>query len=346
MNMANSINALLKPYIKKINGSLTDLIESKKPEKLYKYVGYQLGLFDENMEKVADVKGGKRLRASIPLIVTKHIGDGEFAMKVAMALELFHNFTLIVDDIQDNDETRRGRPTLWKTIDRPQALNAALVAESLAFECAREASAHLPTKQAQKWYESFQMMTAKVFEGQHLDILFEKEEQVFSAQYIQMIMAKTACLLGQAFSCGFALQAKEDLRKYAANLKQIGEAAGMAFQIQDDILGLWGDPKKTGKPVGSDLKRHKKTLPVVHALEYGSRSARQIILEAYQKDLTDKQTSSILNSLEVAGSKEFAFNQVREYTNKALSILDATPIDAKLKEKLTEIIEALGHRES
>jgi len=344
--MTNSINMLLKPYIKKVNTNLVELIESKKPEKLYKYIGYQLGLYDASFEKVADVKGGKRLRASIPLIVTKHIGDGEFAMKASMALELFHNFTLIIDDIQDNDETRRGRPTLWKTIDTPQALNAALIAESLSFECAREACAHLPTKQAQKWYESFQMMTYKVFEGQHMDILFEKEEQVFSAQYIQMIMAKTACLIGQAFSCGFALQAKEDLRKFATNLKQIGEAAGMAFQIQDDILGLWGDPKKTGKPVGSDLRCHKKTLPVVHALESGSRSARQLILEAYQKDLTEKQTDSILNCLEVAGSKDFAFNQVREYTNKALTILDSTPIDSKLKEKLTEIIEALGHRES
>ncbi len=340
------LNQTLKPYVKKVNEGLLGLLSQKKPEELYSYVGYQLGLNDENLKLLADPKGGKRLRSSIPMIVAKFVGDGEFSLNAAMALELFHNFTLIVDDVQDQDETRRGRPTLWKLIGVPQALNAGLIAEALSFECARNACSHLPPKTAMRWLEGFQQMTTKVFEGQHHDISFEKEDQVFTAAYLQMAFAKTACLLGQSFSCAFALQAKEELRKMAPQMRQVGEAVGMAFQAQDDVLGLWGDPKKTGKPVGADIRRHKKTLPIVHALENGSRSTKQLILDAFKKELTDKEASQILNSLDVAGSKEYALSQVREYTSRALALLEPLQIDGKLKDKLAEIIEVLGHRDS
>jgi geranylgeranyl diphosphate synthase type I len=344
--MPTSLSTILRPYIKKTNEDLAQLLSSKKPEKLFQYVAYQLGLVNDKFEPLKEPKGGKRLRASVPLMTAKYIGDGEFSSSIAMALELFHNFTLIIDDIQDNDTTRRGRSTLWKVIGIPQALNAALIAEALSFECARNACVHLSPRTAMKWYESFQEMTQRVFEGQHLDILYEKQDVVYTAQYLQMARAKTACLLSTSFSCGFALQAKEELRNLAPQMKQVGESAGMAFQIQDDILGLWGDPKKTGKPVGSDLVHHKKTLPISYAMENGSNSTKKLIQEAYSKEISQKDAESLLSCLEVVGAKEYAMSQVREYTSKALSLLASIPTDEKLKKSLGELIEGLVYRES
>jgi len=346
MASQNALANLFKPFVKRVNEGLKVLLDGRKPEKLYSYIGYQLGLQDEELSPCVAFKGGKRLRSSIPLLVAKYLGEGEFALPGSLALELFHNFTLIVDDIQDHDEIRHARPTLWKLVGVPQALNAALVAEALAHDCAKDACAHLPPKTASNWLLAFQQMTMKVFEGQHLDILYEREEQVFTAQYLQMAFSKTGILLGQSFAQGFALQPREEIRKIAIIMRQVGEMAGMAFQVQDDILGLWSDTKKTGKPVGSDLHRHKKTLPIVHALENGSRSTRQVILEAFKGELDDKKVNSILGCLEAAGSKDYALSQVREYSSRALALLDGSAIDDKLKSKLAEVIENLSKRET
>lgn len=346
MTKTNDLTTLFKPFAKQVNQGLLELIEKREPEKLYRYVGYQLGILDENLEPEKNPKAGKRMRSAIPLLCSKYIDCGDHALDAAMSLELFHNFTLIVDDIQDGDVVRRGRPTLWKLIDVPQALNAALIMQSLSFETMRAASAHLKNSDSAKCLDDWNRLLQKIFEGQYLDLLFEKQEQVFTANYILMATNKTATLVGQSFAQSFFIHPKEEIRKIGQSLKDIGSSAGVAFQIQDDILGLWGDPKKTGKPVGSDLRRHKKTFPVIHALENGSRSTKKFILDAYAKDIADEEVDRLLSCLETAGSKEYAEQQVRAYTSNALNQLDRLPLDSELKEKLVSIIEYLSKRDS
>jgi geranylgeranyl diphosphate synthase type I len=346
MTKTNELTTLFKPFVKQVNDGLEALVQKREPEKLYRFVGYQLGLFDENFEPVKTPKAGKRLRSAIPLLCSKYIDCGDHALDAAMSLELFHNFTLIVDDIQDGDVVRRGRPTLWKLIDVPQALNAAQIMQSLSIECMRSATAHLKNSDGTKCLDDWNRLLQKVFEGQYWDLLFEKQEQVFTANYILMATNKTATLLGQSFAQSFYIHPKEEIRKTGSAMKDIGASAGVAFQIQDDILGLWGDPKKTGKPVGSDLRRHKKTFPVVHALENGSRSTKKFILDAYAKNIEDEEVGRLLSCLETAGSKEYAEQQVRAYTSNALNQLDRLSLDSELKEKLTVIIEYLSKRDS
>ena len=346
MTKTNDLTAFFKPFAKQVNDALFELIEKREPERLYKYVGYQLGLYDENFEAVKTPKAGKRVRSAIPLLCSKYIDCGDHALSAAISLELFHNFTLIIDDVQDGDVVRRGRPTLWKLIDVPQALNAAQIMQSLSIDAMRTATAHLKNSDMGKCLDDWNRLLQKVFEGQYWDLLFESQDQVFTANYILMATNKTATLLGQSFAQSFYIHPKEEVRKIGTNMRDIGSSAGVAFQIQDDILGLWGDPKKTGKPVGSDLRRHKKTFPVIHALENGSRSTKKFILDAYTNKIEDEEVDRLLSCLETAGSKEYAEGQVREYTSNALGQLDRLSIDSELKEKLTSIIDYLSKRDS
>lgn len=346
MTKTNDLTILFKPFVKQVNDGLFSLLEGREPDKLYRYVGYQLGLFDENFELVKTPKAGKRLRSAVPLLCAKYTDSGEQALQAAMSLELFHNFTLIIDDIQDGDALRRGRPTLWKLVDVPQALNAALIMQSLSIEAMREATTHLKNSESTKWLDDWNRLLQKVFEGQYWDLHFECQDEVFTANYILMAQNKTATLLGQSFAQSFYIHPKEEFRKLGTAMRDIGSSAGLAFQIQDDILGLWGDPKKTGKPVGSDLRRHKKTFPIIHALENGSRSTKKFILDAYSKSIEDGEVERLLSCLETAGSKEYAEQQVRAYTSNALTQLDRIGINGELKEKLVQVVEGMSKRDA
>jgi geranylgeranyl diphosphate synthase, type I len=344
--MATELRTTLRTYIRKVNNGLKSFLADRTPSALYSYAQYQIGLCSENFKPLKSINGGKRIRSAIPMLVASYFRQDGYALYGAMSLELFHNFTLIIDDIQDGDTIRRGRPTLWKLVGVPQALNTGMILQTLSNEAAMKACNHLPNSEFSHWLDSYLHLTGRVFEGQHLDISYESKNQVFTAEYIRMAMAKTAVLIGQSFAQSFSLHPKEEVRKLASTMRQIGESAGMAFQIQDDILGLWGDKKKTGKPVASDLRKHKKTLPIVHALENGSRSAKKLILDSFKGDVSDDEAITILKQLKQIGSYDYAQSQVREYTHKALAGLEQVDIDKRLKERLKLIIELLSNRSS
>lgn len=344
--MATELRTTLRTHIRKVNDGLKGFLAGKTPAILYSYAQYQVGLRSEDMKPMKTINGGKRIRSAIPMLIASHLKQDKYTLYGAMSLELFHNFTLVIDDIQDGDSIRWGRPTLWKLIGTPQALNAGMILQTLSNEAAMKACSHLPNSEFSHWLDSYLHLTGRVFEGQHLDISYENKKQVFTAEYIRMAMAKTALLIGQSFAQSFSLHPKEEVRKLANTMRQIGESVGIAFQIQDDILGLWGDKKKTGKPVASDLKKHKKTLPIVHALENGSRSAKKLILDSFKGDVSDDEAGTILDQLKQIGSYDYAHSQVREYTHKALAGLEHVDIDKRLKDRLKLIIELLSNRPS
>jgi geranylgeranyl diphosphate synthase type I len=259
-----------------------------------------------------DLGHGKRLRPFLCLLCTGGMGaDPETAMPGALAIELLHNFTLIHDDIEDQSLLRHGRPTLWAKWGIPQAINAGdalfSIAQLAILALAKTCGADLAARAAQKLNHVCLHLT----QGQHLDIAFETQEAIQLEAYLDMIQGKTAALI--AFSTWFGgLVAQKD-EPLLANLYAFGENLGLAFQIQDDILGIWGDPQVTGKSAASDLRTHKKTLPVLFGLEHSPE-----FKSLWSKpEPHPEQISVMAETLETCSARAYAQDKAKEFTQKA-----------------------------
>ncbi|HAZ27465.1 TPA: hypothetical protein DCY67_02450 [Candidatus Acetothermia bacterium] len=206
--------------------------------------------------------GGKLLRPTLTCFVCEAL-DGEVAaaLPLAVAVELVHVFSLVHDDIQDGDRLRRGRPAAWVALGLPQAINAGdgLLALALRAVCA----AGLPATTVVSAQHALVEATLAMIEGQARDVALERQPAEVEA-YLGMARRKTGALLGGALALGAIAAGRSDL---TAGHLRTGEALGMAFQVRDDWLGLWGEPDRVGKPVGADLARGKRSFPIVWALE-------------------------------------------------------------------------------
>lgn len=250
-------------------------------------------------------RSGKRLRPLLTFLSAQACG-AEFstALPGALAVEVLHNFSLIHDDIQDQSGFRHGRETVWKVWGSAQAINAGDTMFVLAFRTLdgwADSSLRLQARQL------LEKTSLKLTEGQFLDMRFETTLDVSEEQYMQMIKGKTAALLSccaqlGALSSAAAPGVIEGLGEYAGQI-------GMAFQIQDDLLGIWGDEKVTGKSVSSDILTRKKTLPVLFGLRE-SGAMRRI----WQKpgELTAEDCDQIKNLLDETGARTYAENRFNE----------------------------------
>ncbi len=226
---------------------------------------YHLG-FADAAGTPAHVSAGKRIRPILVLLAAQACGaDPASVLPAAAAVELLHNFSLIHDDIEDGDALRRGRPTVWAQWNIPQAINAgdAMFAMAhLAFlRCAERG---VPADRVLRAMTVFDRCNVHLTVGQHLDMGFESRNSVSAGDYIEMISGKTGALVAACCEIGALLGGGDDALVSA--LGDYGRGLGRAFQLQDDILGIWGDPGKTGK-AGSDLGNRKKTLPALFAAE-------------------------------------------------------------------------------
>jgi geranylgeranyl diphosphate synthase, type I len=233
----------------------------------YGMMHYHMGWVDENF-RPQRLPTGKRLRPMLCLLACAEVGgDPATALPAAVAIEILHNFSLVHDDIEDGDETRRHRPTVWKVWGIPHATNVGDGMFALAYGAlqglARRGLAAETTLTA---LHRFTQACLALTEGQYLDMSFEERSDVTVAEYLRMIQGKTAALVGTSLAIG-ALVGGAGPEPIAA-LQRFGEELGLAFQIQDDILGIWGDPEVTGKPAGNDLLRRKKSLPLLYALNH------------------------------------------------------------------------------
>ena len=240
--------AALEQRRKRVDSALAGCFESIRPAQLY------------DATRWYPDAGGKRLRPVMSLLACEAAGGrDEDAMPLALAIELVHNFSLVHDDIMDRDATRRGRATVHTKWDEPTAILAGDVLFARAFEVL----ARVPDAVAH--HEASLMLGAairKLCEGQAMDMLFERRDDVTPAEYVDMIRGKTAVLF-EAACHGGALCAD---RRHVAELTRFGEAFGMAFQIADDLLDVTADSKTLGKPWGSDVRAGKRTLLVLETL--------------------------------------------------------------------------------
>ena len=289
------------------------------PNLVYNMLHYHLGWADAQFKpSVSD--GGKRLRPILLLLTTEAQGeDWRYALPAAASIELVHNFTLIHDDIEDQDKRRRGRPTLWSVWGIPQAINAGDALFTLAYQSLINLRTKpLPVERVIQALETYTQAILRITEGQCRDIAFETQKEVSESDYLSMINGKTAALIGLASELGGIIAGVSNVRR--ERLRAFGIALGKAFQMQDDLLGLWGDPHRTGKPVGSDILKHKKTLPIIH----GSQKNDELLDLLNKPTLSNDDITHALDLLEAAGSRTYTKSQVKRYHREALKALDAS----------------------
>ena len=279
------------------------------PKKLYDAAGHLI------------VNGGKRLR---PYMVIRSCqilkGKVSNAMPAASAVEMVHNFTLVHDDIMDNDEVRHGVPTVHKKFGMPIAILAGDVLFSKAFQVITDSK--LSTNATIQLVARLAKACVDVCEGQLLDVKMAEERKIPSqAEYITMIGKKTAALFDVSCAMGAicATNKTEDIE----NLSSFGKNLGIAFQITDDLIGVMGDPKITKKPVGNDLREGKKSLPILMAIKLARDNDKKIILKAFgNSKVSKKDLSKAVEVIRSLGIEENVRKQALKYADKAEKSLE------------------------
>jgi geranylgeranyl diphosphate synthase type II len=319
---------MLNLYTQKIEDYLKSYSLPQAPSNLYDPLAYFLGL------------GGKRLRPVLTLLATELGGKrNDEAIHAALSIELFHNFSLIHDDIMDNAPIRRGLPTVHEKWNSNIAILSGDVLLVKAYELiSKQKNEHIP-----ELFQLFNKTAIEVCEGQQMDMDFENREDVTIEEYISMIRLKTSVLLGCALEFGFIIsdQSLENRRK----LYDFGVNLGIAFQIQDDILDLYGDPEKVGKQVGGDVKSNKKTLLYLVAEKICNKlnkSSLDSIKEIKDLDKKVQETSAFYSEI---GVLEETNNYLNYYFESAMKSLEAIEISSS-KDHLLQMVSNLFNRQS
>jgi geranylgeranyl diphosphate synthase type I len=305
---------------------------------------YQLGWRDEQL-KPTDAAAGKLLRPYVVLLACRAAGgDARQALPLAAGIQLVHDFSLIHDDIEDQSEMRRGRPAVWKLWGLAQGINAGdglLIVAHLVLH--RMAEAGVPAEIALEVIKRFDQTILTVCEGQFLDLSYENNLSINEADYLSMISRKTAALVAAACGLG-AIVGGADAAMSTA-LFDFGQNLGLAFQIQDDILGIWGDPLVTGKPAAADLYRHKLSLPVIHALR--GAEERETFAQLYRKPSTSEEdVAQMLGILDQVGARGYTEGVAAFYHRQAMAALDSARGTSQAMSELQLMAEGLFGRSS
>ena len=247
-------------------------------------IKYHFGWLDQYGNSGSSMQG-KGVRSSLCMFACECAGRSpEIVLNAAASIELIHNFSLVHDEIQDLDETRHHRPTLWAVWGKPKALIAGDVLRVLADMAILDEN----QVDSYKSLEAMSMLTEaclEMIEGQYMDIYFESRPYIMLDEYMSMISRKTGALIRCSLTIGSLLggMSKEDVSSF----RESGQALGYTFQIRDDILGIWGDSELTGKPVGADIRRKKKSLPILHAISESTGASNRTLLDIFTKDNID-----------------------------------------------------------
>lgn len=267
--------------------------------------------------------GGKRMRATLPMIVAEAVGNTNGALyDVGAAIEIIHNFTLVHDDIMDDDDIRRGLPAVHIAYDLPTAINAGDAMLAVGFEVIAR-SQTLPSKHLQEVVLTISDMVRRVAEGQQLDISFEGREVVSEDEYIAMIEGKTAVMFRTCGRLGSLLSGASE--EVVETMTEWGLNLGLCFQLMDDLIDVLSDSDTLGKPAGSDLAQGKRTLMVIHALEQDDSSAKRDVLASLGKgeNIDSEVLAKGLEGLHSIGSVKYARKRAEEYHSAAHACLDS-----------------------
>ncbi len=326
----------LAELIAATENEILSLVRDRDPSThgVYEMVRYHLGLDDSG------AASGKRMRPLLGLLAYASItGEYEPALPGAAAVELGHNFSLVHDDIEDGDIERRHRPTLWAKHGIPQAINTG----DMLFSLSRVALHRLTDlgfsdTKVLRLMRLYDTTCVALCEGQYIDIWTSEHDEAMSVElYFDMIGRKTAALISASIEAG-ALLATDD-EAVIARYRAFGWALGLAFQLNDDLLGIWGQERSTGKEP-TDLARHKKTLPVIYALEHAGPEdrARLLAIQAAEAPSAAELEEAVA-ILERNGARDYTRDQARHHRDEALAELDAAgTVDVEARAGLERII--------
>ncbi|OLF12102.1 dimethylallyltranstransferase [Actinophytocola xinjiangensis] len=294
------------------------------PVSMRRVAEYHFGWSDEHGRTAETVDtGGKSVRPALVLLAARAVGGSErAAVPAACAAELVHNFTLLHDDVMDRDPTRRHRAASWSVFGASTAILAGDALLTLAFDVLADTG-------REDLAAELRLLTSVLYElvdGQSADLAFERRSDVALLECVHMAAGKTGSLLGGACGLG-AISGGGDSDQVEA-LRGFGRHLGLAFQYVDDLLGIWGDPATTGKPVHSDLVNRKKSLPVVATLTAGTPAGAELA-ELYRRDahLSPGELARAADLIEAAGARAWAQDQAREHHAQALACLRDTGLD-------------------
>jgi geranylgeranyl diphosphate synthase type I len=285
--------------------------------------------------------GGKRIRPLLTLLACRAAGGRwQRALPAAAALEIVHNFSLVHDDIQDNSPTRRGRPALWKIYGTPLAINAGDALLTIANLAILDFPSSTAPPNVAHVARILQDACLDLTRGQHLDLSHKQQSRLTLRAYWSMIDGKTAALISACSEIGAALggAGRAAQRRY----RKFGRLLGAAFQVQDDILGIWGDESITGKSAATDLVEGKLSLPVVYALRLNGRFARQWS----KPGRSARQIAALRFLLEDEGAMAYAVRQAKRLTRAALAELDALHPHGTAGDALKELVHLLLSRQA
>ncbi len=294
---------------------VVNLADGPGLQPLYAMMAYHLGWEGEGAGPDA---AGKRIRPLLVLLTNAAAGGTwENALPAAAAVELVHNFSLIHDDIEDNSPIRRGRPTVWKKWGIAQAINTGDAMFTLAHLSIHRLSANNPDNVVLTAGRVLQETCLQLTQGQYLDIAYETRGNLTLEAYWPMVSGKTAALLASCTQLGALLAGVSSAQ--VNTYRDFGYSLGLAFQVQDDLLGIWGDTELTGKSADSDLLTGKKSLPVLYGLNQQGDFTRR-----WSKgSITESEVPALAAQLEAVGARTFTLDTANQLTNQALNALDS-----------------------
>lgn len=312
-------------------------LDEDRTHQFYHMLTYHMGWSGEGAGPEA---AGKRIRPLMLLLTVAACGsEWLHAKSAAAAVELVHNFSLVHDDIQDNSRTRRGRATIWTNWGMPMAINAGDALFVLSNQSILDIREFYPAEIVVRAATVLHDTCLNLTRGQFLDMAYEKREDVSVEDYWPMITGKTAALLSACCHIGSILGGVDEAKQDA--YRSFGHALGMAFQVQDDILGIWGDEALTGKSAASDLLEGKKTLPVLFGLSKNSIFATRWAKGRIQSE----EVEEIAQMLAKEGAYEYTHGMSRQMTALAVDSLREADPQGEAGEALMELANKLIKRE-
>lgn len=329
-------------FLPLIESDLRDVLapRSDVPSLFYRMLHYHMGWVDADGQAIRP-EGGKCIRPVLCLLVCRAAcGDHTPARPAAAAVELIHNFSLLHDDIEDQSPLRRNRPTVWSIWGEKQGINAGDAMFALAHLAIPRLAANRIDRAVQsRMVEIIDETSVELTCGQHLDMEFENREEISIEDYLMMIGGKTAALISAAAHLGALAGEAGDTGQ--DHYRAFGKNLGMAFQVRDDMLDIWGDPALTGKQTARDIVQRKKSLPVVYGLE---RSPELRALYADPQPFDEGAVRRAVGLLESIGARDVVDGLAQQYSDETISYLEAASPSGEAGEALFELVAQLLHR--
>ena len=340
--MSNELKAFSEQMIPALEEEMRAVFRANgsTPDLFYGMMHYHMGWVDARLKPTSNY-GGKRIRPLLCMLTCQAAGGHwEQAVPAAASVEILHNFSLVHDDIEDASPTRRGRLTVWKIWGKAQAINcgdAMFAISHLALNrlTERDVAASIVVEALRRFDETCVQLT----QGQFADMDFENRHTVQVEEYLAMIQGKTAVLLSLCTELGALIAgcSPKTINHYAA----FGRNLGLAFQVIDDILGIWGDENKTGKSAATDIITRKKTLPVLYGL-----NKSQALRDLYRQPETDEAfVREAVQILDQEGAREFAIERANYYSQSALGHLEEAQAAGPAAPALYQLADMLLNRD-